>query len=130
MKKRNNSWTEKEIEYLLNNIDLPRAELAQQLNRELGSIYGKIRELENSNIIEQHPKRVTYHYQRHTNECGGIDPIVVDRIVNAGTIEQYAQKHPVCDCERAYILKYVPDGNRILLFPKPYTRERLLSIPV
>ena len=53
-------------------------------------------------------------YQKHTPECEGIDWVVVDRIVTAGTIEALPRDHVICDCERAYIVKYVQAGERML----------------
>jgi len=123
-------WTQTETTWLIDNIHLTRQQQATYLRRSKKSIETKLRDLNRFQKIAQYKKRVTYHYQKHTSECGGIDPIVIERIISAGTIEQYALKNPVCDCERAYILKYVPDGNRILLDPKPITKQRLLSINV
>lgn len=63
------------------------------------------------------------NYQRHTNECGGIDPVVVHRILNAGTIQTMASDHVICDCERAYIAAHADSASRILLTNTERTKQ-------
>ena len=69
-------------------------------------------------------------FARHTPECGGIDPIMVERIIQAGTIEAIPEDTYICDCERAYILKYVAGGSTMLDNPSTHTRHKLLQINV
>lgn len=42
-------------------------------------------------------------YQQHNDNCGGIDEVLVYRIVSAGTINVVPKDHTICNCERAYI---------------------------
>lgn len=53
-------------------------------------------------------------YAKHTDQCSGPDPIVIDRIIAAGTVDAIPTEHHICNCERAYILKYVPNGHKIM----------------
>lgn len=69
-------------------------------------------------------------FMRHTPECGGIDPVMVERIIQAGTIEAIPEDTYICDCERAYILKYVAGGSTMLDNPSTHTRHKLLQINV
>lgn len=117
-------WTTNDITWLQTNTHLTVDEQATYLKRSTRSIETKLRQL---GALRQ---RTKYLYQRHTDECQGIDPIVIDRIVSAGTIEHFAQQHPVCDCERAYILKYIPNAYQILLAPRTALQQRLNAIPV
>jgi hypothetical protein len=68
-------------------------------------------------------------YAKHTPECGGIDPVMVDRIVQAGTIDAMPLEAHICDCERAYILKYVHNGQAIIK-TSGYGKQKLLAINV
>ena len=69
-------------------------------------------------------------FMRHTPECGGIDPVMVERIIQAGTIQAIPEDTYICDCERAYILKYVAGGSTMLDNPSTHTRNKLLQINV
>lgn len=44
-----------------------------------------------------------YKYTRHTPECTGPDQVVIDRIIQAGTILVMPPGHHICDCERGTI---------------------------
>lgn len=48
------------------------------------------------------PKRRTY--ARHTSECPGPDPILIERLATAGTFDVISKDHVLCDCERAWLL--------------------------
>lgn len=74
----------------------------------------------------QKPKR---QYQKHTDQCGGIDPVVIERIVSAGTIHAIPEDHTICDCERAYIVKYV-DGYNAILSLNSNTIQRLRKLDI
>lgn len=124
-------WNEQDLQWLQENAELTAEEQATYLQRTVRSVKQRRKLLGIANTYDRtQVSRTKYLYQRHTEECCGIDPVVIDRIVAAGTIQKFAQQHPVCDCERAYILKYVPEGIRILLTPKPYVQARLKSIDV
>lgn len=69
-------------------------------------------------------------FARHTNECGGIDPVVIDMIVQAGTVNAMPKNTYICDCERAYILKYVPNAYNMIGRPSTRTRQYLYTLPV
>jgi hypothetical protein len=54
------------------------------------------------------------HYQTHDDNCGGVDLVTVDRIMQAGTIEALPFNHVICNCERAYIATYCDGAYGIL----------------
>ena len=73
-------------------------------------------------------KRNPHHtYRRHTDECSGIDWIVIDRIISAGTIDALPAEHVICDCERAYIV-YNYKGSDSILKIGGETRARLMEL--
>ena len=123
------NWTDQEIQWLRDNTNMPIEEQAKHLNRSIHAVRNAKQRHKIPNMKKQ-KTRVKYLYHHHTPECSGIDPIVIDRIVAAGTIQQFALQHPVCDCERAYILKYVPNAYQILLEPRKEVQQRLNAIPV
>ena len=67
------------------------------------------------------------HYQRHTTECGGIDPVAIQIIVHAGTVDVLPIDHLICDCERAYIVTHTPKAEQILRI-NGLTRKRLVDL--
>jgi hypothetical protein len=54
------------------------------------------------------------HYQTHDDNCGGVDLVTVDRIVQAGTVEALPFNHVICNCERAYIATHFNGAYSIL----------------
>ena len=66
-------------------------------------------------------------YQQHTTACGGIDPVAIELIVNAGTVEVLPVDHLICDCERAYIVTHTPKAEQILHI-NGLTRKRLVDL--
>ena len=54
------------------------------------------------------------HYQQHDHNCAGPDWVVVQRIINAGTIDIFQPDHVICDCERAAVVAYTPNAGQIL----------------
>lgn len=47
-----------------------------------------------------------YRFTRHTDQCPGIDWILIERLVSTGTMESIARDHKICDCERAYLVQH------------------------
>ena len=68
------------------------------------------------------------NYIRHDSTCGGIDPVVIDRIVSAGTIEALPIDHVICDCERAYILMHYQGAQEMLKINARRTAEIIHDI--
>lgn len=66
-------------------------------------------------------------YQRHTDNCGGIDPVVVERIIHAGTVEVFPPEHVICDCERAYIAANV-DKAWVILKTNAHMMRKLVNL--
>lgn len=119
-------WKQSEINYLKQNYRLPYSELAKHLNRTPHAIDHKLRRLglPQQHISRRRPSRI---YQRHTDQCGGADAIVIKRILDAGTIHIIPTDHTVCDCERAWIAMNF-DNARELLAINNITHTRLLNL--
>ena len=71
-----------------------------------------------------------HKYVRHTQACGGIDPVVIERVVAAGTVDILPPGHMICECERAYIIKYVEGAKAILGDMNGQSRRRLAALDV
>lgn len=54
------------------------------------------------------------YFQPHNDNCGGIDLVTIDRIMQAGTVEVLPFNHVVCNCERAYIATHCDRAYAIL----------------
>jgi hypothetical protein len=54
------------------------------------------------------------YYQKHDDNCGGVDLVTVDRIMQAGTVEALPFNHIICNCERAYIATHFNGAYTIL----------------
>ena len=68
------------------------------------------------------------HYQTHDDNCGGVDLVTVDRIIQAGTVEAIPFNHVICNCERAYIATYFDGAYGILnCNNKTFTKLRQLG---
>jgi hypothetical protein len=68
------------------------------------------------------------HYQTHDDNCGGVDLVTVDRIVQAGTVEALPFNHVICNCERAYIATHFNGAYSILnCSNKTFTKLRQLG---
>ena len=71
---------------------------------------------------------VGYKIQRHTEQCAGPDWVVVQRIMQAGTITTFTDGHIVCDCERAYIVTYHPENANKILNISSDTKRQLAKL--
>lgn len=69
-----------------------------------------------------------YKIQRHTEQCLGPDWVVVQRIMQAGTITTLTDGHIVCDCERAYIVTYHPERANHILNISTDTKRQLAKL--
>lgn len=50
------------------------------------------------------PQRQRRRYTRHTDQCPGPDPILIERLATAGTLDVISFDHILCDCERAWLI--------------------------
>lgn len=65
-------------------------------------------------------------YKRHTDQCPGIDWVLIERLASAGTIEVISEDHQICDCERAYLVQHTDFPMRDLQMSGT-TRIKLLT---
>ena len=69
------------------------------------------------------------HYQRHTEQCGGSDWAVVEKIVTAGTVDVIPPGDHICDCDRAAVIARLSNEDaRIALKVNSNVLKRLIEL--